>query len=166
MFCMNLKDVAKTNQMRWAESSRTLLLAGLAAVLLLHAPKAWAEDPNDILIIANQSASASQVSPDVLRDIFLKKRTAWPSGGKVTPVNASPGSDLRKAFREHILKMTADEERQYWQDLKIRKGAAEPPVFSQPLRAVFHLKGSVSYVFRSQYKEGVVKVLLVIPATN
>ncbi|MDJ0764100.1 MAG: hypothetical protein QNJ97_14050 [Myxococcota bacterium] len=163
---MNLRDIAETERKRQRGKGHTLLLAGIAALIFLHAPKARAEDPNDILIIANQSASASQVSPDVLRDIFLKKRTAWPSGGKVTPVNASPGSELRNGFRKQILKMTADEERQYWQDLKIRKGAAEPPVFSQPLRAVFHLKGSVSYVFRSQYKEGVVKVLLVIPAVK
>ncbi|MDJ0764103.1 MAG: hypothetical protein QNJ97_14065 [Myxococcota bacterium] len=163
---MKSRDVAESNRICKRIPGRTLLLAGLATALLLQAPKIRAEDPSDILIIANQSASASQISPDVLRDIFLKKRTAWPSGGKVTPVNASPGSDLRKAFRDHILKMTTNEEQQYWQDLKIRKGAAEPPVFSQPLRAVFHLKGSVSYVFRSQYKEGVVKVLLVIPAVK
>ncbi len=37
-----------------------------------------------------------------------------------------------------------------------------PATFSNLLKAVFKVNGSVGYVFRSDYKEGVVKVLMVL----
>ena len=40
-----------------------------------------------------------------------------------------------------------------------------PPFsFSDALRAVFKVKGAVGYVFRGDYKPGVVKIIMVLPA--
>ena len=59
--------------------------------------------------------------------------------------------------------MTPAEEQSYWQEQKIRKGLTPPAEFASTLKAVFSVKGAVSYVFRKQFKEGVAKVLLIIP---
>lgn len=132
-------------------------------VLLLAPVGVRSESPSDILVIANNAAPASTLSLEEVRSIFLKKRASWSAGGKVVPVHAKEGSALRKSFQQRVLAMTAAEEAGYWQDQKIRRGLEGPAEFTNPLKAVFRIKGSVSYVFRSDYKEGVAKVLLVIP---
>ena len=83
----------------------------------------------------------------------------------MVPINAMGSSPLREAFRTQVLQMTAAEETRYWQDMKIKKGLTPPSEFGNVQKAVFNLKGSVSYVFRSEHKGGVTKVLLEIPAS-
>jgi hypothetical protein len=41
-----------------------------------------------------------------------------------------------------------------------------PTEFPEPLRAVFRLTGGLGYVFRAQYKEGVSRVVVVLPADS
>ena len=142
----------------WAIST-FLLLAALALPSI-----AAAESPNDIIVIANSSVQADGITKDELRDIFLKKRTSWGNSGNVKPINASDGSDLREQFCEEVLQMTPEEEKRYFQEEKIKNGLTAPNSFSNTQKAVFKLRGSVSYVYRSDFKEGVAKVLLVIPA--
>lgn len=142
----------------WATST-ILLIAALALPSI-----AAADDPDDIMVIANSSVTASKITKDELRDIFLKKRTSWSNSGTVKPINASDGSELRKEFCEAVLQMTTEEEKRYFQEEKIKQGLTEPNSFSNTQKAVFKLRGAVSYVFRSEFKEGVAKVLLVIPA--
>jgi hypothetical protein len=60
--------------------------------------------------------------------------------------------------------MSVSEERSYWQNSKIKRGVSEPRAFGNVLKAVFKLRGAVSYVYRSQYKAGAAKIVLVIPA--
>lgn len=141
------------------------LLAGVALSLAtaIATPAAEANSPDDILVIANNSVGVSSLSVEDVRAIFLKKRTSWQSGGKAIPVHAKDGTSLRQAFLERVLGMTSGEETSYWQDQKIRKGIDGPTEFSNPLKAVFRIQGGISYVFRSDYKEGVAKVLLVLP---
>lgn len=112
----------------------------------------------------NRSIQKKKVSIDELRDYFLKKRLNWPSGRGVVPINAKSDSDLRAAFRRAVLEMTETEESRYWQDSKIKAGAKKPPELGNNLRAVFKIKGAISYVYRRDYKEGVVDIVLVLPA--
>jgi len=114
---------------------------------------------DDLLIIANKSTNQSSASRAELRAYFLKKRTSWKSGGRVIPVNAPEGSRLREAFLRKVLQMTASEESEYWKNEGIRRGVEKPAEISNTLKAVYHLRGSVSYVFRKDYKGGVVRIL-------
>jgi len=141
----------------------TPLAAALVLWLALPAA-ALAENPNDILIVANAAAGADRLSLAEVRDMFLKKRTSWPAGAKVVPVNVTDGSGLRKDFRAKVLGMTSEQEKSYWQERKIKAGESTPSEFGDTLRAVFKLRGAIGYVYRSQFKEGTAKVLLVIPA--
>ncbi len=122
-----------------------------------------AESPHDILIIANVAIQANAVSMQELRDIFLKERTYWSKGGRAIPVHYREGSDLRNAFRTIVLGFQPNEEKTYWQERFIKTGTEAPPSFSNTQKAVFKLRGSVSYIFRKDYREGVSKILLVVP---
>ncbi len=141
----------------------SIVLLAISAWLPLRAS---ADNPNDILIIAHRSVSQKSVTEAELREIFLKKRNNWSSGGRAIPIQAPEDTTIRRVFRKRILGMTATEETQYWQDRKIKAGISKPAEFTQTLKAVYKLKGSVGYVYRSQYREGVVKVLMVLSATQ
>jgi len=138
-------------------------MAALAFSAIL--PKsARADDPNDILIVVNAASGGGSMTVSDVRDLFLKKRTSWANGVKAVPVNAVEGSALRAAFRSKVLGMTASEERAYWQERKIKAGESVPPEFGDTLRAVFKMRGAIGYIFRSQFREGTAKILLVVPA--
>lgn len=141
-----------------------LLSLTLMVVSWLTPSVSLAEDPNDILIVANKSVGVNSITLSEAKNLFLQKRTQWADGAKALPINAPQKSEVRGHFDEAVLSMSLEDELVYWFKKKIQTGSSAPPEFSNPLKAVFRLKGSVSYVYRSQYREGVVKILLVIPA--
>lgn len=122
-----------------------------------------AEHPNDILIVVNLASNVSSISIAELKSFFLKQKSRWNDGTKVVPIHTSKGTAVRKAFSRLVLSMTAQDEEIYWQQQRIRKGLNPPPEFKSPLRAVYSLKGSVSYIFRKDYLKGVVKIIRVLP---
>jgi hypothetical protein len=132
-----------------------------AALIVGTAGTPFAEGPNDIMIIANKSVKASKISADELKAIFLKKKESF-AGSKVVPINAKTGSPLRKAFQRRVVDMDGNNEAGYWEEQKIKTGLTPPSEFAGTVKAVFSVKGSVGYCFRSEYREGVVKVLLVL----
>jgi hypothetical protein len=132
-----------------------------AAVVSAELAAQRAQSPNDILIIANKSIRATKISADELKAIFLKKKESF-AGGKVVPINSKAGSPLRKAFQKRVVEMDGNAEASYWEEQKIKAGLAPPAEFSGTLKAVFSVKGSIGYCHRSEYREGVVNVLLVL----
>jgi hypothetical protein len=122
-----------------------------------------AGNPRDILVIASKSVSAENVTVESLRDLFLKIRKGLSIGTKTVVVNNS-NAELRNDFRASVLKMSESEENRYWQEQQVKSGEGEPTAFGNTLKAVFSLRSAVSYVYREDYKEGVAKVLFVIPA--
>ncbi|MCP4602614.1 MAG: hypothetical protein GY847_19215 [Proteobacteria bacterium] len=137
-----------------------LTLVTLLTVSLRHA---HAESPDDILIIANKGVSVNSITIPELKAIFLKQKANWKGGGRVVALNAKENTPLRAAFQKTLLGMSLAKEKSYWQDQKIRTGLSAPPEFGTLLKAVFSLRGSVSYILRKDYREGVVKILLVLP---
>lgn len=123
-----------------------------------------ADDPQDILIVANTKVPLDKIGLDDIRNIFLKKQTRWTMNVKAVPVFHGANETLHQHFVERVLEMDNFEEEAYWAKLKIMTGQPPPPKFRNPLRAVFRLNGAVGYVYRSEYREGVAKILLVLPA--
>lgn len=144
--------------------SQAVIFFFLAIVLFGSVP-ASAENPEDILIVVNGSIKNEQVTKDNLRDIFLKKRGNWSSGIRAVPVY-SKNIALHSDFRERLLNMSSSEEARYWQQLKIRTGESKPVSFDNTLKAVFRLRGAVSYIYRSQYQKGATNVVFVLPVAN
>ena len=121
------------------------------------------DNPNDILIIANNKVAVNSVSIDELRDIFLKKKANWSDGAKVVPINAPKGSEIRAEFQKKILEITNDKEEKYWQERMIVSGVQPPPSLQSMQKAVFKINGAIGYIYRKDYRKGVVKILLVLP---
>ncbi len=144
---------------------KTIFYAAIGVIFTTFAAQdALADNPQDILIVAHNSVPQKSITIAELRDLFLKKRTNWQSGGKAQPLHVRAGTPLRDRFRQVVLGLSAREEARYWQDQRIRHGKTEPVEFSNPLKAVYKLRGALSYIYRSDFKEGVAKILLVIPA--
>jgi ABC-type phosphate transport system substrate-binding protein len=122
-----------------------------------------ADDPEEILIVANRKCSRSSMTLNQARSIFLKQQSSWGTGKRAHPFNAKRGSEARRAFQQRVLGMDSAMEDTYWQEMQITKGITPPPEFSNILKAVFSVDGSIGYVHRKDYKEGVVKILLVVP---
>lgn len=132
-----------------------IAFAGMAGV-------ARAEGPNDLLIVASKSLTADSSDASEIKAVFLKNKTAI-GGDTVFPLNAKSDSELRAAFRKRVLKMSEEKERGFWEDEKVKKGVEPPPEVPATLKAVFSKSGSVSYVFRKDFKEGTAKILATFP---
>lgn len=121
------------------------------------------DNPSDILLIVNSQANIQSTNLEEVKNLFLRKKQAWRSGESAVPVHPKDAT-LRAAFAQRVLGMSRAEESIYWQDMKIKKGLAPPTELPNPLKAIFKLRNGVSYILRKDYKEGVAKILLVIPA--
>jgi hypothetical protein len=161
----NVAGVAELPTIEGTMMSRyRLAIASVALIAGMITPSspARATGPNDLLIIAHKSAPASSISRAELISYFMKKRTSWKGGGRVLPINKTRGTALRQAFLSRVLNMTQGEEDAYWSRLKISGSSkTQPPELSNTLKAVFYLRRSVSYIFRKDYRAGMVKILAV-----
>ncbi len=135
-------------------------------IALFTPSNGFADDPNDILIVVNKRVKQTKLSTGEIKNIFLKLTTRWKGGAKIIPINAREGTLLRKEFLRAVVNMTGAQEKDYWHDRKIRVGVSKPPEFSHTQKAVFKLKGSIGYVYRSEHKNDVTEVVLVIPAVK
>ncbi|MCP4601768.1 MAG: hypothetical protein GY847_14835 [Proteobacteria bacterium] len=133
-------------------------------VLSLQSMSARADDPNDIVIFANKSVAVNTITIEKARLLFLKIRKSWKKGGKAIAIHASVGEESRNFFVNAVLNRTISEDQSYWQKQKVMTGETPPPEFKNTLKAVFSIRNSISYCLRKDYLEGVVKILLVIPA--
>ncbi len=145
---------------------RLALSVAFATVCLTAVPTSLSasgsDNPNDLIIVVNRSVKMDRLTIAQVRSYFLLQKSSWPGGNKAVPFNAKD-SRLRDIFRTKVLSMTEKEEQRFWQDQMIRTGKKEPPEVGNVLKAVYHIKGAVSYVFRKDLRPGVVKVVLEIP---
>lgn len=149
--------------MRVISAACSAMLVGL----LLPCPAVPDEtgDPLDIIVIVNKSVKESRIEPHRVREFFLKIKKHWSGTDKVLVINAAD-KRLRGDFRKKVLKMSASEEDRYWQAQRVKanRTRSEPATFNNTMKAVFMLKGSIGYVYRKDYREGLVRVVSVIPA--
>ena len=150
---MNLRSLCK--RVRW-------IVLPLIAWALSFPYNALGDDPEEILIVANRKCEQSTMTLNQARTFFLKQQSSWGKGKRVHPFNAKRGTEIRRAFQQRVLGMDSAMEETYWQEMQIKKGITPPPEFSNTLKAVFSVESSIGYIYRKDYKEGVVKVLLVL----
>ncbi len=145
-------------------NTRFQMLRAIVACMFVSAVSlsVEADGPKDILIVANMAVPVNSISEAELMAIFLKQRTSWKNGDKVIPIHTK-NPKLKAQFLKRILGNTITEDDTYWQAQKIKHGTSPPHEFGNNLKAVFRLKGAISYIYRSDYKKNVVKILLTLP---
>ena len=140
-------------------SALALLIAFLGAIFL---PSSGQSDTDTLVIITHKSVSVGHMTTAEIRRLFLKERMDWKSGERAFPINGKPGTKARMLFQEKVLSMSDNDETIYWQNQKIKRGLTPPPEFTNTQRAVFSLKGSISYCLKSEHKPGTSKIILTL----
>jgi hypothetical protein len=142
-----------------------ILAACFVALSVFSSGSAHAESPKDILVIVNRKIPVKSLTTDDIKFIFLRKQLFWPrGGGSVVPIHARSGTELKIEFLKRGLDLTEKDEEAYWRTKQIQTGLTPPAEFTNTLKAIFKLSRAVGYVFRSDYKEGVTTVVLILPA--
>jgi ABC-type phosphate transport system substrate-binding protein len=99
-------------------------ISGFVTALLLAASVAGAQEA-EFKLVVNSSVGVSALPHDEVSQIFLKKKTTWPGGQAVTPVDLVD-SPTRRAFSKTVLKKEVGAVKSYWQT-QIFSGRGVPP---------------------------------------
>lgn len=126
-------------------------------ILVLASTCAWAAD---VKIVANADISASSVSVDDLRSVFLEKTNALSDGTHVEPV-LSKGGAAHEAFLKQYLDKNDAALQIYYRSLVFTGKASMPKVVGSDAEMISYVaktKGAIGYVSKGASTEGV-KVL-------
>ena len=99
-------------------------------------------------IIVNPDNPVSAIDWRFLADVYLKKATRWPSDEAIRPVDLGPGSPVRRAFSDEVLKRSVSAIKSYWQQMVFSgRGVPPPELDSEGEIVKFVLKnpGAVGY---------------------
>jgi ABC-type phosphate transport system substrate-binding protein len=101
-------------------------------------------------VIVNEDNETTALTKENASRIFMKKTTAWKSGTKITVVDQSADSPVRKQFSLDIHGKALTAVKAYWQQ-QIFSGKGVPPAEkngdSAVLEFVSNNPGAVGYVF-------------------
>jgi ABC-type phosphate transport system substrate-binding protein len=97
---------------------RTILIA-------LFAAAAHGAEPG-FHVMVNEANPVSSLSREELSDLFLKKKSIWPDGSLVLPVDQLEETEVREAFNREIHRKSGSAVRAYWQQ-RIFSGRDVPP---------------------------------------
>jgi ABC-type phosphate transport system substrate-binding protein len=85
-----------------------------------------AETVADFKVVVNSANPVTALPRDTVNRMFLRKKTTWPSGQTVVPVDQHTNSATRRAFSKAILGKEPLEIAAYWNQ-QIFSGRALPP---------------------------------------
>ncbi len=114
-------------------------------------------------VIVNKSNTVSSLTKKEASDFFLKKKTKWADGQKVSVVDQKGSSESRKVFTDEVHKKSVGAVKSYWQQA-VFAGKGTPPVEKKTDAEVIEFvkanKGAMGYVSGDADVSGV-KVLTV-----
>jgi ABC-type phosphate transport system substrate-binding protein len=134
--------------------------------LFLLAALFWAGAAHaaDLFVIANPSVEVDTLPLAQVARIYLLKRTTWPDGTRIVPVNRELGSPARSSFTRSVLKVDGATLADYWNQMHFKGWM--PPVIQESgqamLRFIQNVPGSIGYV-RADSPPANVKILARVP---
>ena len=132
-----------------------LTLAVLAVGLIISSSSA--ARAGDVKVIANSSVSASSVSADDLKSIFLEDKTALGDGSHVSPV-LQKGGPAHEEFVKKYLGKTDDALQTYYRSLVFTGKGSMPKALGSDDEVVDYVaktKGAIGYVSAGTSTAGV-----------
>ena len=142
--------------MACARAGLVCLICAMAAIPLFAA--------DEFTVVANPSVPGTQIRRADLASVFLGQAARWGDRQMAVPVDQSMQSEVRAAFSEKALKMSAAGVLQYWRD-QIPKGRRPPAVKSsdsEVLAFVAANEGAVGYVSRQATLTAGVKAINIV----
>jgi ABC-type phosphate transport system substrate-binding protein len=100
-------------------------------------------------IIVNPDNPIGSLDRRFLTDVYLKKTTRWPSDEAIRPVDLGPGSPIRRAFSDDVLKRSVSAIKSYWQQMVFSGRGVPPPELDsdgEVLKFVLKNHGAIGYV--------------------
>lgn len=127
-----------------------VLVVFLAGVVVAERQSAWGQESHPaFLIVAHPEHGSLTVERRFLADAFLKKRTTWPDGASIYPVDQRFDAPVRAHFSKQVLRRSVQAVRNYWQQ-RIFAGRGVPPAELESdelvIRHVLKHPGAVGYV--------------------
>ncbi len=100
-------------------------------------------------VIVNKSNLTSTLNKKEVSNFLLKKKTKWPDGQKVAPIDQKANSDVRKSFTDAVHKKSVSAIKSYWQQ-SVFAGKATPPLEKANdidiVNFVIQNQGAIGYV--------------------
>lgn len=121
----------------------------LALLCALASARSRAAHTPAYRVIVNPKNPLSELERDKLADMFLKKRSHWPDGENVRPVDLPSSSDARKSFSDEVLRRSVAAVKSYWQQLIFSGRDIPPPELESDIAVrdfVLSHPGGVGYV--------------------
>ena len=134
-----------------------LLLAGDVVV----AERAHSEP---IAVVVGAESGIVEVTPDTLRELYLRRRRVWPDGSRVIPVNLPADSETRKTFSKLVLGRLPQDLSGYWNRLYF-EGIQPPVVLRTPEAVCAYLAvepKAIGYMRRNEVDRSTCRILLVL----
>jgi len=113
-------------------------------------------------IIVNEANAVTTMPPSEIAQVFLKKRTKWPSGVPVEPIDL-PAGPVRAAFSQEVLGREVSAIRMYWQQQIFSGRSTAPQEKPTDAAAIAYVKdnpGAIAYVSANAPTAGVKVVAL------
>jgi ABC-type phosphate transport system substrate-binding protein len=118
---------------------------------------AHANDAPPFLIIVDAANPLTTLDRKFLSEAFLKKKTRWPGGGVIRPVDQLAATNIRASFSERVIERTVGAVRSYWQQRIFAGRDVPPPELESDeavVKYVLRQTGAVGYVSASVNIEG------------
>jgi hypothetical protein len=89
-----------------------LVLAAMLLSIVVATPAAPGEHATIAVIVHPSRTSA--LSPDLLAQIYLRRKRFWDDGAPIVPLNLSAGAPLRSLFTDLVLRQSEARLADYW----------------------------------------------------
>jgi hypothetical protein len=104
----------------------------MAVVTLIGSSGGTSANDASFKVVVNPRNPASSISPEFLRNAFLKKEATWSNGQTIRPVDLPADSPVRAQFTRAALKKSLMQFRVYWNQ-QIFSGKGVPPVEAESI---------------------------------
>lgn len=153
-------NTASTNRRRTGAAAALLGVGLFVGLFLGTAPGLRAADPPLVVVVATANPMAD-ISRANLRRAFLGEPTNGP-GGKLIPLNQTPGTGARTQFDRIVLGLEPDAVARFWIDQRIRGagGAPRAVAASMLVRVIPQLAGTIGYVRATELGPGMKAVTI------
>ena len=145
----------------------TIVLFLLVAGTFLSPIAAQAGGEEEIVVIANENVTVSEISLQDLRDFYQRDRMLWPDDKNVVLFDLKPRSQTKESFYDYLGK-SSSRMKSIWLK-KMLSGEGDPPeaVESESLmvQRVSETPGAIGFVSRKNADEAV-KIVMVIPTSS
>lgn len=112
----------------------------------------------DFKIIVNSANGAAAITKKDATDIFLKKKSKWPTGEKAVAVDLGSSSAVRESFSSTVLGKSTSQVRAFWQQSVFAGGETPPQEVKTDAEVVEFVKsnpGAIGYVSSGASTAGV-----------